>query len=101
MAAAYTLSYGVGLVITARLLRRRLGGYLDGCRLIRTYGKLIVASALAGTLGWAAARAGAGASLTGTAGTSLDLAVGALTMVAGYLVLARLLRTGELSLLRR
>ncbi|MCF3125256.1 murein biosynthesis integral membrane protein MurJ [Streptomyces arenae] len=101
MAAAYTLSYAVGLVITARLLRRRLGGYLDGRRLIRTYGKLIVASALAGALGWAAARAGAGASLTGTAGTSLDLAVGAVTMVAGYLVLARLLRTGELSLLRR
>ncbi|MEU7576446.1 murein biosynthesis integral membrane protein MurJ [Streptomyces sp. NPDC041068] len=101
MAAAYTLSYAAGLLLTARLLRRRLGGYLDGRRLVRTYGKLTLASALAGALGLAAARAGAETSLTGTASTAVALAAGGVTMAAGYLVLARLLGIGELRMLRR
>ncbi|MEW2393817.1 murein biosynthesis integral membrane protein MurJ [Streptomyces venezuelae] len=99
MAAAYTLSYAVGLLLTARLMRRRLGGYLDGRRLVRTYGKLILASALAGALGWAAARAGTEVTSSGTAATALALTAGALTMAVGYLVLARLLRIGEMRML--
>ncbi|WP_440581940.1 murein biosynthesis integral membrane protein MurJ [Streptomyces flavofungini] len=99
MAAAYTVSYVIGLLITARLLRRRLGGYLDGRRLARTYGKLTLASAGAGALGWAAARAGGEAAPTGTVSTALALAAGGVTMAVGYLLLARLFRIPELRLL--
>ncbi|NEB74028.1 murein biosynthesis integral membrane protein MurJ, partial [Streptomyces sp. SID14478] len=47
MAAAYALSYGIGLLLTARRLRRRLDGRLDGRRLLRSYGKLAVAAGCA------------------------------------------------------
>ena len=38
MAAAYAVAYGIGMLATALLLRRRLSGRLDGRRLCRTYG---------------------------------------------------------------
>ncbi|GHE50237.1 hypothetical protein GCM10018785_19870 [Streptomyces longispororuber] len=96
MAGAYTLSYAVGLLLTACLLRRRLGGRMDGTRLLRTYGKLALAAAPAGALAWAVARALADDTAAGTARTALALAAGAAAMALGYLLLARLLRVGEL-----
>ncbi len=98
MAGAYTLSYAVGLLLTARLLRRRLGGRMDGRRLLRTYGKLGLAAAPAGALAWAVAHGLGSGGGAGTLRTALGLATGAAAMVLGYLLLARLLRVGEVRL---
>ncbi|MFE9999539.1 murein biosynthesis integral membrane protein MurJ [Streptomyces avermitilis] len=94
MAAGYTLSYLAGLLLTARLLRKRLGGRgLDDGELRRTYGKLLCASTVAAGAGWAAARATAT-----TAPTALALAAGAVAMALVYVALARLLKVSELRL---
>ncbi|MGX5188862.1 murein biosynthesis integral membrane protein MurJ [Streptomyces avermitilis] len=94
MAAGYTLSYLAGLLLTARLLRKRLGGRrLDDGELRRTYGKLLCASTVAAGAGWAAARVTAT-----TAPTALALAAGAVAMALVYVALARLLKISELRL---
>ncbi|KOG85074.1 murein biosynthesis integral membrane protein MurJ [Streptomyces varsoviensis] len=88
MAAAYGISYGVGLLITALLLRRRLAGRLDGKRLCRTYGKLTLAALLAGAAGLAAARV--------SSAPALALAAGGVVMAGLFVLLAKALRIGEL-----
>jgi putative peptidoglycan lipid II flippase len=95
MAGAYTLSYVAGLALTARLLRRRLGGRIDDGGLRRTYGKLFCAAGPAAGLGWAAARACAGLG-SGTWPTAVALATGTLATAVGYLLLARLMKVTEL-----
>ncbi len=96
MAAAYGVAYGIGLVVTALLLRRRLSGRLDGRRLCRTYGKLAAAAALAAAAGWLVARACSGVPVPAGWTPVLGLAAGALSMALIFLVVARALRTGEL-----
>ncbi|GCD34679.1 lipid II flippase MurJ [Streptomyces chrestomyceticus JCM 4735] len=96
MAAAYAVSYGVGLLASAYLLRRRLEGRLDGHRLSRTYGKLTGAALAAGAVGWAAAHACAGATGDAFWSTALALVAGAATMALLFLLLARALRISEL-----
>ncbi|MFJ9457766.1 murein biosynthesis integral membrane protein MurJ [Kitasatospora sp. NPDC101447] len=96
MAAAYALSYGVGLLLTALRLRRRTGGLLDGRRICRTYGKLTAAAALAGTAGWLVARGVPDAPASAQLAALLPTAAGALTMALLFLLLARLLRVAEL-----
>jgi len=96
MAAAYGVAYGIGLVVTALLLRRRLSGRLDGRRLCRTYGKLATAAALAAAAGWLAARACSGVPVPAGWTPVLGLTAGALSMALIYLALARALRIGEL-----
>ncbi|MFI5677295.1 murein biosynthesis integral membrane protein MurJ [Streptomyces cellulosae] len=96
MAAAYALSYAIGLLLTARRLRQRTGGLLDGRRICRTYAQLITAATAAGLAGWLIARA-CGQSLTSAAWTpALSLAAGGLAMILLYLLFARLLRITEL-----
>ncbi len=96
MAAAYTVAYGIGLLATALLLRRRLAGRLDGRRLCRTYGKLTASAATAGILGWVVARACAGVSAAVLRTPALTLAAGGLTMALVFVLSARVLKTGEL-----
>ncbi|MFE6716962.1 murein biosynthesis integral membrane protein MurJ [Streptomyces albidoflavus] len=98
MAGAYTLSYLAGLALTARLLRRRLGGRIGTGGLGRAYGKLLCAAVPAAGLGWAAARAVSGPGGPGTAGTwstAVALASGVLSTAVVYLLLARLLKVEE------
>ncbi|MEV2213735.1 murein biosynthesis integral membrane protein MurJ [Streptomyces sp. NPDC050997] len=95
MAGAYTLSYLAGLALTARLLRRKVGGRLDDGTLRRTYAKLLCAAGLAAALGWVAARACAAFTDSGTWSTALALVAGTVTIALGYLGLARLLRVDE------
>ncbi|WP_405641055.1 murein biosynthesis integral membrane protein MurJ [Streptomyces uncialis] len=95
MAGAYTLSYLAGLALTARLLRRRLGGRVDVGGLRRTYVKLLCAAGPAAALGWAAARACDGPG-GGTGSTAVALTAGVLTTALGYLLLARLMKLDEL-----
>ncbi|MEV7383827.1 murein biosynthesis integral membrane protein MurJ [Streptomyces lydicus] len=96
MAAAYAVAYGVGLLVTALLLRRRIAGRLDGRRLCRTYGRLAVAAALAGAAGRLAAWACSGASVPAGWAPALALTAGGLTMALLFLGLARVLRIDEL-----
>ncbi|MFD8545709.1 murein biosynthesis integral membrane protein MurJ [Streptomyces sp. NPDC059649] len=96
MAAAYTVAYGAGLLLTALLLRRRLSGRLDGRRLCRTYAKLTGAATAAGAAAWLAARACSGIAVPQFWAPVLALAAGGLTMALLFLALARLLKVGEL-----
>ncbi|MFF0163241.1 murein biosynthesis integral membrane protein MurJ [Streptomyces sp. NPDC005263] len=96
MAGAYALSYLAGLTLTARLLRRKVGGRLDDGALRRSYAKLLCAAGLAAALGWAAAHACAASTDPGTWSTALALVAGTVTMALAYLGLARLLRVSEL-----
>ncbi|MGW5738554.1 MULTISPECIES: murein biosynthesis integral membrane protein MurJ [Streptomyces] len=95
MAGAYTLSYLAGLALTAYLLRRRLGAPIGDGGLGRAYGKLLCAAGPAAGIGWAATRACARLG-SGTWPTAAALLAGLVTTVLGYLVLARLLKVGEL-----
>jgi putative peptidoglycan lipid II flippase len=96
MAAAYTLSYTVGLLRTAVLLRRRLEGRMDGRRLCRVYGKLAASSAAAGTLGWLVARCCSAGVAAGAWAPVLALAAGGVTMALLFVLLARVLKISEL-----
>ncbi|KUF18089.1 polysaccharide biosynthesis C-terminal domain-containing protein [Streptomyces silvensis] len=99
MAGAYSLSYAVGLFLSARRLRHRLDGRLDGRRLCRTYGKLTVSAVAAGVLGRLVAQACASPAPAAWA-PAAALAAGGLTMVLMFLLLARALRISELRRLR-
>uniref|UniRef100_UPI00292EFE75 lipid II flippase MurJ n=2 Tax=Actinomycetes TaxID=1760 RepID=UPI00292EFE75 len=54
MAASYGLAYVIGVGIAWRRLRKRLGGDLDGARVLRTYARLCIASVPAALIGGAA-----------------------------------------------
>ncbi|MFC1444147.1 murein biosynthesis integral membrane protein MurJ [Streptacidiphilus sp. N1-10] len=94
MAAAYSLSYLAGLLLTATRLRRRLAGRLDGRRLSRTYLKLVLAAGPAAAASWAVVR-----SLH--LGAPVSAPAGALAMGPLFLASAWLLRLPELRLVRR
>ncbi|WP_405582997.1 murein biosynthesis integral membrane protein MurJ [Streptomyces sp. NBC_01190] len=96
MAAAYAVSYGIGMLLTALRLRRRTGGLLDGRRICRTYGRLIAAATSAGTIGWLVARSCAHGLAAAVWAPALSLAAGGTTMALLFLVLARTLKIAEL-----
>ncbi|MFG2222553.1 murein biosynthesis integral membrane protein MurJ [Streptomyces sp. NPDC048644] len=96
MAAAYAVAYGIGLLITALRLRKRLYGRLDGRRLCRTYGKLAAAAAVAGVLGRLAAMACEAVPAPSDWAPALTLIAGGATMALVFLALARALKIGEL-----
>ncbi|GGO44195.1 hypothetical protein GCM10012287_09210 [Streptomyces daqingensis] len=96
MAASYTLAYAAGLVLASRLLRRRLGGPLDGGQVRRAYTKLVIAGTVAGGLGWAAARGCAYLPVSGVAASAAEVAAGVAVLAGTYLGAVRLLRLGEL-----
>ncbi|MFI2427741.1 murein biosynthesis integral membrane protein MurJ [Streptomyces sp. NPDC018955] len=54
MAASYGLAYVIGVGVAWRRLRKRLGGDLDGSRVLRTYARLCIASVPAALLSGAA-----------------------------------------------
>ncbi|RDG35714.1 murein biosynthesis integral membrane protein MurJ [Streptomyces corynorhini] len=99
MAASYGLAFAVGVGIAWRRLRRRLGGELDGARVLRTYVRLVVAATPA-----AAAGGGAAYGLTrllgsGALGSLAALAVGGTVLLLSFLTIARFLRLPELTAL--
>ncbi|MEU6371481.1 murein biosynthesis integral membrane protein MurJ [Streptomyces sp. NPDC046931] len=95
MAGTYTLSYLAGLALTARLLSKRVGRRIDDGAVRRTYGKLVCAASLGAALAWVAARACAAVLGAGTWPTAAALSAGTLTLGMTYLVLARLMKVGE------
>ncbi|MFF2144886.1 murein biosynthesis integral membrane protein MurJ [Kitasatospora sp. NPDC058190] len=96
MAAAYALSYAIGLLLTALRLRRRTGGLLDGRRICRTYAKLTAAATGAGAAGWLIARTCGHGLAPASWMPAVTLTVGATAMALLFVLFARLLRIGEL-----
>ncbi|MFE7660612.1 murein biosynthesis integral membrane protein MurJ [Streptomyces celluloflavus] len=97
MAASYGLSFAVGLGVAWRRLRKRLGGDLDGSRVLRTYLRLIAAAAPATLAGGGVANAITQALGSGVLGSLAALAGGGCVLLGIFLVLARLLRVAELN----
>ncbi|MEV8038206.1 murein biosynthesis integral membrane protein MurJ [Streptomyces sp. NPDC086182] len=97
MAAAYALSYAIGLVLTALRLRRRTQGLLDGRRICRTYAKLTVAATAAAGAGWFIARSCSQGLVVSASWTpAASLTSGGIALVLVFLVFARILRIREL-----
>ncbi|MFF5302600.1 murein biosynthesis integral membrane protein MurJ [Streptomyces sp. NPDC013161] len=96
MAGAYALSYGIGLLLTALRLRRRTEGLLDGRRICRTYAKLTTAAIAAGGAGWLLSQVCDQALTSASWAPALSLAAGGTAMALLFVLLARLLRIGEL-----
>lgn len=91
-----TLSYVVGMVLSARLLRQRIGS-LDGARTARTLTRLAIASLVAGALAWAVS-IGVQAWLgTDKVGASVALVLGGLVLAIGFVAGAVFLRISEVT----
>ncbi len=90
MATGYT----VGAVLSAVLLRRRLGG-LDGARVLRTYVRLGLAGLLSGLAGWGVSGL-AHTVLDGRAAAIAALVVGGAVVVVLFLAACRAMRVREL-----
>ncbi|MFF4832382.1 murein biosynthesis integral membrane protein MurJ [Streptomyces sp. NPDC001315] len=97
MAAAYGLAYAIGVGVAWRRLRKRLGGDLDGTRVLRTYARLCIASVPAALLAGAACY-GIGHTLgQGVAGSFAALLAGGAVLLGIFYVAARRMRIEELN----
>ncbi|MFJ7151148.1 murein biosynthesis integral membrane protein MurJ [Streptomyces sp. NPDC100445] len=97
MAAAYGLAYAIGVGIAWRRLRKRLGGDLDGARVLRTYARLGIASLPAALLSGAACY-GIGRTLgQGVVGSFAALLAGGVVLLGVFFVAARRMRIEELN----
>ncbi|MER5749429.1 murein biosynthesis integral membrane protein MurJ [Streptomyces sp. NPDC002088] len=97
MAAAYGLAYAIGVGVAWRRLRKRLGGDLDGTRVLRTYARLCIASVPAALLAGAACY-GIGHTLgQGVAGSFAALLAGGAVLLGIFYVAARRMRIDELN----
>ncbi|MGW4223919.1 murein biosynthesis integral membrane protein MurJ [Streptomyces bauhiniae] len=97
MAAVYGLSYAIGVGVAWRRLRKRLGGDLDGSRVLRTYARLAIASVPAALLSGAACY-GIGHSLgQGVFGSLVALVAGGAVLLGVFFVAARRMRIDELN----
>lgn len=91
-----TLSYVVSVVISARLLRQRIGS-LDGGRTSQTLVRLTIASALAGGVGWALAYGVQEWLGDGKLGAFVALVVGGLALGVTFVAGAVFLRIREVT----
>ncbi|CAM5497844.1 murein biosynthesis integral membrane protein MurJ [Streptomyces aurantiogriseus] len=97
MAASYGLAYAIGVGVAWNRLRKRLGGDLDGSRVLRTYARLGIASVPAALLSGAACY-GIGHSLgQGVLGSFAALLVGGAVLLGIFYVAARRMRIEELN----
>ncbi|MFD0306625.1 murein biosynthesis integral membrane protein MurJ [Streptomyces sp. NPDC127119] len=97
MAASYGIAYAIGVGVAWRRLSKRLGGDLDGGRVLRTYARLAIAAVPAALLSGAACY-GISKSLGQEAGGSLvALVVGGVVLLGVFFVAARRMRIEELN----
>ncbi|MEU6279686.1 murein biosynthesis integral membrane protein MurJ [Streptomyces sp. NPDC047028] len=97
MAAAYGVAYAIGVGVAWRRLRKRLGGDLDGSRVLRTYARLCIASVPAALLSGAACY-GIGHTLgQGVVGSFAALLAGGAVLLGVFYVGARRMRIEELN----
>lgn len=97
MAASYGLAYAIGVGVAWRRLRKRLGGDLDGARVMRTYARLCIASVPAALLSGAACY-GIGHTLgQGVIGSFAALIAGGAVLLGIFFLAARKMRIEELN----
>jgi putative peptidoglycan lipid II flippase len=97
MAASYGLAYVIGVGVAWQRLRKRLGGDLDGARVLRTYARLGIASIPAALLSGAACY-GIGHTLgLGFVGSFAALLAGGVVLFGAFFVAARRMRIEELN----
>lgn len=97
MAAAYGLAYAVGVGVAWRRLKKRLGGDLDGGRVMRTYARLCLA-AVPATLAAGAAAYALMSTLGSSAGGALVALVGGGAVLLGvFFLAAKKMRIEELN----
>ncbi|MCI0385568.1 murein biosynthesis integral membrane protein MurJ [Streptomyces sp. CNQ085] len=97
MAAAYGLAYAVGVGVAWKRLSGKLGGDLDGPRIVRTYARLCGAGIPAALAGGAVAYAVVRALGPGFVGGAAALAAGGLVLGAVFVLAARRMRVEELT----
>lgn len=97
MAFSYGLAYAVGVGVAVKRLRVRLGGDLDGRRVVRTYARLIGACIPAATLAGIAAYAISGKLGGGVTGSLASLVVGGILLGGIFLLTAKRMRIQELN----
>jgi len=97
MAASYGLAYAIGVGVAWSRLRKRLGGDLDGARVLRTYARLGIASVPAALLSGAACY-GIGHTLgQGVGGSLAALLAGGVALLGVFYIAARKMRIEELN----
>ncbi|MFJ3188652.1 murein biosynthesis integral membrane protein MurJ [Streptomyces halstedii] len=97
MAAAYGLAYAVGVGVAWRRLRNRLGGDLDGARVIRTYARLCLAAVPAAVIGGAVGFGLLEVLGEGAGGSVVALVCGSVVLLGVFYVAARKMRIEELN----
>ncbi|MER6138401.1 murein biosynthesis integral membrane protein MurJ [Streptomyces sp. NPDC001815] len=97
MAASYGLAYATGVGVAWSRLSKRLGGDLDGGRVLRTYARLAIAAVPAALLAGAACY-GIGHTLgQGVGGSFASLLGGGVVLLGVFYVAARRMRIEELN----
>ncbi|MFE9257385.1 murein biosynthesis integral membrane protein MurJ [Streptomyces sp. NPDC006879] len=97
MGFAYGMAYAVGVGVAWRRLRTRLGGDLDGARVVRTYARLIGACVPAAVAAGATAFAIVQSLGTGALGSLAALVAGGIVLLAVFLIAAKRMRIEELN----
>ncbi|MGW5237049.1 murein biosynthesis integral membrane protein MurJ [Streptomyces nodosus] len=97
MAAAYGLAYAIGVGVAWARLRKRLGGDLDGARVLRTYARLGIASVPAALLSGAACYEIGQTLGQGVVGSLAALLGGGALLLGVFYVAARKMRIEELN----
>ncbi|MBA6439292.1 MULTISPECIES: murein biosynthesis integral membrane protein MurJ [Streptomyces] len=97
MAAAYGLAYAIGVGVAWKRLRNRLGGDLDGPRVVRTYTRLVGASIPAALLGGGSAYTIMQTLGMGVVGSVAALLGGGLVLIAVFYIAAKRMRVDELT----
>ncbi|MFF8191483.1 murein biosynthesis integral membrane protein MurJ [Streptomyces bobili] len=97
MAASYGLAYVIGVGVAWNRLRKRLGGDLDGSRVLRTYARLCIAAVPAALLSGAACYGIAQTLGQGVVGSFAALLAGGGVLLGVFFVAARRMRIEELN----
>ncbi|MFD7689812.1 murein biosynthesis integral membrane protein MurJ [Streptomyces sp. NPDC059781] len=97
MAASYGLAYVIGVGVAWRRLRKRLGGDLDGARVLRTYARLCIASVPAALLSGAACYGVVQTLGQGVLGSLAALLAGGAVLFGVFFVAARRMRIDEVN----
>ncbi|MFD5029689.1 murein biosynthesis integral membrane protein MurJ [Streptomyces sp. NPDC058220] len=97
MAASYGLAYAVGVGIAWRRLRNRLGGDLDGGRVLRTYARLCLASVPGALAAGGVAYAVLHSLGSGALASLAALAGGGIVLLGLFFVAAKKMRIEELN----
>ncbi|WP_406475830.1 murein biosynthesis integral membrane protein MurJ [Streptomyces sp. NBC_01615] len=97
MAGSYGLAYAVGVGVAWKRLRNRLGGDLDGARVMRTYARLCLAAIPGAVVGGAVGFEITQALGHGALGSIAALLVGSIALLGVFYVAARKMRIEELN----